>query len=72
MIFYLQTVYKSSGKEIRSLSVDWVSKRLYVIDGTSREIIVMNYDGSRQKRIVSGTTVTPQSVAVDAHNRYVK
>ncbi|XP_076445601.1 prolow-density lipoprotein receptor-related protein 1-like [Babylonia areolata] len=62
-----KVVYRSQ-QEIRDVAVDWVSKRLYVTDGTTRTVRVMEYDGMREKRVLDGGLHSPQAVAVDAVN----
>ena len=65
-------VISQSTTEIRGLAVDWIGKRLYVTDATSRVVRVMTYDGKRKKQVISDEVYSPQAVTVDAVNRSVQ
>ena len=73
LFFFPQAqVISQSTAEIRGLAVDWIGKRLYITDATSRVLRVMTYQGKRKKQVISGEVHSPQAVAVDAVNRSVR
>ena len=65
-------VISQSTTEIRGLAVDWIGRRLYVTDATSRVVRVMTYDGKRKKQVIRDEVYSPQAVTVDAVHRSVQ
>ena len=54
----------------RSVAVDWINDRLYILDGLSTKIELVSIDGLHQHDVVH-YLVHPTDVVVDPHARYV-
>ncbi|XP_071101709.1 prolow-density lipoprotein receptor-related protein 1-like isoform X1 [Haliotis cracherodii] len=54
--------------KISDISLDWVLKRIYYIDSTTKSIQLRTYDGSNQIHIIDSGLDQPHSIAVDPNS----